>query len=129
MTRTAGPCNHNRCDESREGFEEVFEEIAEVAPEVVAGRIDVLDRIISDVAVAVERLRIARRRDDRIGRDEPGEYRIIISCAVVVEAELRIKNLAREPPAWIQTTISIRGSPGPLRVNSTWEAKIFRNAS
>jgi hypothetical protein len=68
----------------------------------VPGRVDVLDRIVSDVAVTIERLRIARRRNDRIGRNKPRQVGIIVSGAIVVETELRIKNLAGEPPVGLK---------------------------
>jgi hypothetical protein len=62
----------------------------------VAGRIDVLDRVVSDVAVAVVALRVARRWHDRVGRDESREIRIVIPGAVIVEAVFGIELLAGE---------------------------------
>jgi hypothetical protein len=49
-------------------------------------RVDVFDGVVSDIRVAVKGLRITRRGDDRIGGDEAGEVRIIVSRAIVVEA-------------------------------------------
>ena len=81
-------------DQIRNGAEKAFEEIGNRAPERHPARVDVFDRVVSDITVAIQPLRVARRRNDRIGTDEACKLWIIVSGAIVVEARLWIKYLA-----------------------------------
>jgi hypothetical protein len=62
----------------------------------VPARVDPVDGVVVDVAVSVERLGVARVRDDRVGGDEAAQRRFVIPRVVIVEAGLGILFLARE---------------------------------
>src|SRR5262249_38604318 len=71
-----------------EGTEDVADEVDEVP-----GRIDVDDRVVPRIGVAVERLRVAHRGHDRIRADKPPDGGIIVACAEVVETQLFVELL------------------------------------
>ena len=64
----------------------------------VSIRVDVVNRVVKDVAVAVEILWIIWFTDKWVGRDEAAKLRVIVSAAIVVEAALWIKDVAGEAP-------------------------------
>ena len=65
----------------------------------MAGGIDVAQRIVPHVRVAVERLRIERARHDRVGLEEAAEGRVVEARPVVVEAHAALEPLAGEVEA------------------------------
>jgi hypothetical protein len=93
-----GPADGDSSDQSRNGPEKALKEIGNRAPEGHPARVDVLDRIVSGIAVAIKRLWVAGAWDDRIGGDKACQLWIIVSGAIVVEAALWIKYLAGESP-------------------------------
>ena len=60
--------------------------------------IDVVDRVIDHIAVAVEALRITGIRNRRIWGDPSRQLWVIVSAAVVEKAGLRVLDLAVEAP-------------------------------
>jgi hypothetical protein len=57
---------------------------------LVSSRIDVVLRVIPDVAVPVQALRVIRRLHERVGTDKPADLGIVIPPAVVIEPRFRI---------------------------------------
>src|SRR5437870_384901 len=76
-------------------LEDPLEQPPEEAEKVPA-RIDEVVGVVEDVAVAVERLRVGRRRNKGVGANEPGEACVVVPAAVIVEASLRIELFARK---------------------------------
>ena len=65
--------------------------------------IDILQRVVVDVAVAIQGLRITRRRHGRIRRDKPANRRVIRPGGVPVEAGGLVLGLAGELAVGVQS--------------------------
>jgi len=70
--------------------------------------INVIDGVVNDIAIPIEALRIADIRNRGIWADKPAQLRVIVSAAIVVEAGLRIKNLASEAAQGVSATLGSR---------------------
>ena len=57
-----------------------------------------VDRVVVGIAVAVQRLRVARLGDDGVGGDEPPQGRIVVPGVIEVQAGLGIADLASIAP-------------------------------
>jgi len=62
----------------------------------MAGRVSVIQRIVSGVGVAVQRLGVVRAGDDAIGGDEPTDLGIVQPGLVIIEAQFVIVFLVGE---------------------------------
>src|SRR4030095_7367838 len=85
---------HRRCDPDDDRGQDiddcVYYALEDLPDAEVPRRVREVDRVVEDVAVAVEALRIARSLDEWIRGDEPAEYRIVVAGAGAVEGGLGV---------------------------------------
>ena len=60
----------------------------------MTGWIGVLERVVVNVGIAVQRLRVPGVRHDRVGLDEPAQFGIVIAGVVIAQAGLLIEYLS-----------------------------------
>jgi hypothetical protein len=61
---------------------------------IVTSGIVILDRIVASISVAVQRLRIGRAGDNRIGTDEAVKITVVIPCIVEIQPNGTVVALA-----------------------------------
>ncbi len=86
----------NLFDYISSALEELADAFKYTAEEPMPVRVDILERVVQDVAVPVKRLGVRRVGHYRVCRDKPAERRVVAPGTIIVQSRLVVKFLRCE---------------------------------